>query len=127
MAIVVMRPDRHCRTADHHWIPGRRRLHSETLCEHFRARIGPGHVIARQRIVCWIVRTHGAEEDGFRRAVQEAFHIAPLRLLEHDFSATAIDGVKIAFPRHPHPRKAGKVINVLDVVHRPMHQVAIKH
>ena len=126
--VVVVRPDRHGGTADHHRISGCGRLHGEPVGEHFRARIWARHVVRQKRIVCDRNRRwRGTEQNGFRRAVQEALYAALSRRLNDDFGAAAIDGVKIRFPRHPHPGQAGQVINLIDPVHCPVHQVAIKY
>jgi hypothetical protein len=103
--VVIVRPDRHGGTADHHRIPGCGRLHGEPVGEHFRARIWTRHVVRQERIVS--DRNHrwrGTEQNGFRRAVQEALYAALSRRLNDDFGATIIDGVKISFSRQPHPR-----------------------
>jgi hypothetical protein len=59
--------------------------------------------------------------------VQEALNAALARRLDDDLGATEIDGVKIGLSRHPHPRQAGQVIDLVDPVHRAVDQVPIKH
>jgi hypothetical protein len=59
--------------------------------------------------------------------VQEALYAALPRRLNDDFGPTVIDGVKISFPRQPHPRQAGQMVDLVDPVHRSVHQVTIKH
>jgi hypothetical protein len=59
--------------------------------------------------------------------VQEALYAALARRLNDDLGTTEIDGVKIGLPRQPHPRQAGQVIDLVDPVHRAIHQVPVKH
>ena len=59
--------------------------------------------------------------------MQEAFHAALSRRLYNGFGSTVVDRMEIAFPRQPHPGQAGKVIDLVDAFHRPLHQVAIEH
>jgi hypothetical protein len=59
--------------------------------------------------------------------MQEVLDAALARRLDDDLGATEIDVVKIGLSRHPHPRQAGQVIDLVNVVHRAVHQVAIKH
>ena len=118
--IMVMRPDRHGGAANHDRKSGRRRLHRVALGEQFRARVWSRHVVGPQRIFRGqIVRSRGTEQDGFRRAVQEAFHAALARRLYNGFGSTVVDGMEIVFPRQPHPGQAGKVIDLVDAFHRP--------
>jgi len=44
-----------------------------------------------------------------------------------DLCAAVIDGLKIVLARRPHAGQAGEVINLLDAVHRVVHQVRIEH
>ena len=126
--VVIVRPDRHGGTADHHWVSGCGRLHREPVGEHFRARIWTRHVVRQERIVSdWNHRWRGTEQNGFRRAVQEALYATLSRRPNDDFGATVIDGVKISFSRQPHPRQAGQVIDLVDPVHCSVHEVAIKY
>src|SRR6478735_5203571 len=59
--------------------------------------------------------------------MQEVLDAALARRLDDDLGATEIDGVKIGLSRHPHPRQASQVIDLVNIVHRAVHQVAIKH
>ena len=59
--------------------------------------------------------------------MQETLYAALARRLDDDLGAAEIDGVKIGLPRHPHPRQPGQVIDLVDPVHRSVHQVPIKH
>src|SRR5207244_10573915 len=126
--VVVVRPDEYSGTDDDHRVSGCGRLHREPVREHFRACIWTWHVVRQERIVS--DRNHrwrGTEQNGFRRAVQEALYAALSRRLYDDLGATEIDGVKIGFSRQPHPRQAGQVIDLVDPVHCSVHQVAITY
>lgn len=126
--VVVTRPDGHGGTANNHRISGCRRLRSEPIGEHFRARIRTRHVVRQQRIVCGSShRRRGTEQNGLRRAVQNALYATFARRPNDDLGSTVIDGVKISFPRQPHPRQASQVIDLVDPVHRSVHEVAIKY
>jgi hypothetical protein len=59
--------------------------------------------------------------------VQDALYATFARRPNDDLGATVIYGVKISFPRQPHPRQAGQVVDLVDPVHRSIYQVAIKY
>src|SRR3984957_10544471 len=67
------------------------------------------------------------EKNGFRRAVQEPCDASLARGRNDDLRTAVIDGLKIILARRPHAGKAGQMINLLDAVHRVVHQVRIEH
>jgi hypothetical protein len=44
-----------------------------------------------------------------------------------DFSAAAIDGMKVVFTRYPHARQAGKMVHFVDPAERLIHQFAVEY
>ncbi len=71
--------------------------------------------------------SRSAEKNGFGRAVQKPRYAALARGVDDDFRAAAVDGMKIAFVRHPHAGQGGKVIDILDIVERFPHQRGIEY
>src|ERR1700730_12474314 len=59
--------------------------------------------------------------------MQEPCNAKLARGRNDDFRAAAIDGMKIAFIRHPHAGKTGKVINLGDAGHVLVHHSGIQH
>ncbi len=113
--VVIMRSDRHRRTADDHRKTGRRGLRRQFFREQFRARIRPRHVVGSTARNLPRRAASKAKDRKRMDSVEQCRNRAMPRLRAAAMTtsrAAAIDVLKIFLARRPHSGQAGEVINL---------------